>query len=160
MLNCQILCVGKLKERFFTEASKEYEKRLSRYIRLSIIEVSDEKAPPNLSAAQIEQVKEAEGERLIARLPQDAHAVALALDGKTFSSPAWSNWFSGHMNQGVSKLAFIIGGSNGLSEAVLKRCKERVSFSEFTFSHQLMRIILLEQIYRSMKIMSGESYHK
>lgn len=160
MLQVQITCVGKLKERSFLDACKEFEKRLSRYIKLSTIEVPDEKAPQSYSKAQIEQIKQLEGERLLGKIAPDCFVVALAIDGESFSSESWAKWFESKMTAGISKMAFVIGGSNGLSQEVLDRANATVSFSSFTFSHQLMRLILLEQIYRAMKINSGETYHK
>lgn len=160
MLRIRILAVGRCKERFYAETCREYEKRLSRFAKLEIIEIPDERAPDSLSPAQIEQVKEAEGIRLLNRLAPEEHVIALNLDGAQYGSEAWAKHWQECMNLGKSRFAFVIGGSHGLSQQVLSQCQEKLCFSQFTFCHQLMRVILLEQIYRSMKINAGESYHK
>lgn len=154
-----IACVGKIKEKYFTDAIKEYSKRLSRYVTLSIEEVADEKAPENMSMAQIIQVKESEGERLIKHL-KDTYVVALAIDGKKMTSEAFADFISESMVKGISHITFVIGGSLGLSDKILKRADFKLSFSDMTFPHQLMRVILLEQIYRANRIMKNEPYHK
>lgn len=154
-----IACVGKIKEKYFTDAIKEYSKRLSRYVNLEICEVADEKAPENLSTAQMEQVKEAEGQRLL-KVIKDSYTVALAIDGKKLTSEKMAEFIADTMVRGISHITFVIGGSLGLSDAVLKRADYKLSFSDMTFPHQLMRVILLEQIYRSHRIMHNEPYHK
>ncbi len=154
-----IACVGKIKERFFSEAVNEYLKRLSRFADVAVAEVADEKAPENLSPAQAEAVKDREGERLLKRI-KDGYVIALAIDGKRMTSPALSEFLSKKMTEGASHIVFVIGGSLGLGKAVLERADSRLSFSDMTFPHQLMRVILLEQIYRSFKIAAKEPYHK
>ena len=155
-----ILCVGKLKENFFAEAVAEYQKRLFKYAKIQIVEVADEKAPEQLSPAQSRQVKQREGERLLKKLPLDAFSVALAIEGTGLSSEGLAGFFEEKTVQGVSHFAFLIGGSLGLSEEVLARAQFLLSFSKMTFPHQLMRVLLLEQIYRSMRIIKKEPYHK
>ncbi len=155
-----ILCVGKIKEKFYREALAEYAKRLSRYCRLEIVEVADEPAPERCSQAEEEQVKEKEGERLLKAMREDAYAIALAIDGRKYDSVAFARQMEQLGIAGKSHLAFLIGGSLGLSDKVLNRVDQKVSFSDMTFPHQLMRVILLEQIYRGFRINAGEPYHK
>lgn len=155
-----ILCVGKIKESFYRDAIGEYTKRLSKYCKIDIIEVADEKTPDKASAALEEQIKEKEADRLLARLDESAYVYTLEIQGKRYSSRA----FAGAINQaginGCSHITFIIGGSLGLHEKVMKRSDQAISFSDMTFPHQLMRVILCEQLYRAYRIISGEPYHK
>jgi 23S rRNA (pseudouridine1915-N3)-methyltransferase len=155
-----LVTVGKIKERFFADAIKEYEKRLSRYCRLEIVQVSDEKTPEKASEAKARQIREREGERILAQLKEGAYVIALAIEGKMASSEELAKKLEKLGITGKSQVVFVIGGSLGLSEAVLKRADEQLSFSRMTFPHQLMRVILLEQIYRSYRIIAGEPYHK
>ena len=155
-----IVCAGKLKERFFADGVEEYKKRLSRYAKVEIEQVADEKAPENMSRAEEEQVKIKEGERLLKKIPDDAFAVALCIDGQMLSSEQFAEFFEQKAISGISSIAFIIGGSLGLSGDVIKRADYKLSFSKMTFPHQLMRLIRLEQIYRSMRIIKNEPYHK
>lgn len=159
-MNISILTVGKLKEKYFKQGIDEYAKRLGPYAKVKIIEVPDEKAPENLSEAEIEQVKCSEGERLLKKLPDNAYAIALAIKGKQMPSEDFAAKIQELATYGHSDIAFIIGGSNGLSNEVLSRADFQLSFSKFTFPHQLMRLILIEQIYRAFKIMRNEPYHK
>lgn len=154
-----IACVGKVKEKYFTDAIKEYTKRLSKYINLDIAEVADEKAPENMSNAQVIKVKETEGERLL-KVFKDSFVVALVINGEKLTSEGFSEFISDKMVRGISHITFVIGGSLGLSNEVLKRADYKLSFSDMTFPHQLMRVILLEQIYRACRIMKNEPYHK
>lgn len=154
-----IACVGKIKEKYFIDAINEYAKRLSRYISLNIAEVPDEKAPENMSLAQMEQVKEIEGERLN-KVIKDSYVVALAINGKKLTSEGFADFISDNMVKGVSHITFVIGGSLGLSDKILKRADYKLSFSDMTFPHQLMRVVLLEQIYRAHRIIKNEPYHK
>ena len=147
-----ILCVGKIKEKFFTMAIEEYAKRLSRYCKLEIIEVADEKTDENAS--------EAEGERLLKQIKDGAYVIALAINGKQLDSVELSQKIEKCGVMGCSHIVFVIGGSLGLDERILNRADYKLSFSNMTFPHQLMRVILLEQIYRSYRIMNGEPYHK
>lgn len=155
-----ILTVGKIKEKFFIDAIKEYSKRLSKYCSLEIVEVADEKTPDGASAALEEQIREKEGERLLAKIKENSYVITLEIEGKMLDSVELSHMLQEKMVQGESHLTFIIGGSLGLSGAVRKRSDIALSFSKMTFPHQLMRVILLEQIYRSFRIMKGEPYHK
>ncbi|MCO7126069.1 23S rRNA (pseudouridine(1915)-N(3))-methyltransferase RlmH [Sporolactobacillus shoreicorticis] len=159
-MNISILVVGKLKENYFKQGIGEYAKRMIPYANVTFIEVPDEKAPENLSIAEIEQVKRSEGERLLKKLPNNAYVFALAIKGKQMASEGFAGKIQELAIYGHSDLAFIIGGSNGLSDEVLSRADFQLSFSKFTFPHQLMRLILIEQIYRAFKIMRGEPYHK
>lgn len=155
-----IFCVGKLKERYWQDAIAEYSKRLSRYDKLEIIEVPDEKAPETMSAAQEAAVMEKEGQRILKYVRDDMYVVALAIQGKTYTSEGLAQMLEKKALNGVSHIAFVIGGSLGLSPEVLNRAEEKISFSAMTFPHQLMRVILLEQIYRAEKINHHEPYHK
>jgi len=155
-----ILCVGKVKEKFYREAINEYTKRLSRYGDINIIEVADEKTPDQASEAVELQIKESEGQRLLAKMRDNMYVIALDLKGKTYDSVAFSEKISDLKLRGNSHLVFVIGGSLGLSKSLLDRADESVSFSKMTFPHQLMRVILLEQIYRACRIEHKEPYHK
>lgn len=155
-----VVCVGKIKEKFFGDAVREYEKRLSRYCKLSIVELQDEKTPDGASAALEEQIKRREGERILKVLPEGAYTVALAIQGKQCSSEELAETIEKLGVNGTSHIVFIIGGSLGLSEEVLLKADYLLSFSKMTFPHQLMRVVLLEQVYRSYRIISGEPYHK
>ena len=155
-----VVCVGKLKERFWREATEEYEKRLSAYCDLRIAEVADEKAPERLSDADRERVLDKEGERILKHIRPQDHCIALAIDGKRRTSEAFAKELGDAMTGGISSVAFVIGGSLGLGEKVLARADRKLSFSDFTFPHQLMRVILLEQVYRAFRILKNEPYHK
>lgn len=159
-MNISIITVGKLKEKYLKQGIEEYTKRLSSYSKIEIIEVPDEKAPEILSNAEMEQVKNKEGERILAKVSQDAHVIALAIEGKQKSSEELAETLDKLATYGKSKVAFIIGGSLGLSNDVLKRADEKLSFSKMTFPHQLMRLVLVEQVYRAFRINRGEPYHK
>lgn len=160
MLQIKILAVGRLKEDFWQAASREYIKRLGRFVRISVQEVADEPAPEGISGAVQEQIKVREGERLLRHLKPGDYAVALDLKGRRFSSEALAAWLGEQATGGRSSLAFFIGGSLGLADRVLERCQERLKLSDLTFPHQLARVILLEQLYRACKINAGEAYHK
>ena len=155
-----LVTVGKIKEAYFTSAIAEYQKRLSRYCKLDIIELPDEKTPDNAGEALEMQIKEREGERILKVLKEDAYVIALAIEGKMLDSVELSAKLEKLGVQGESHIMFVIGGSLGLAPEVLRRANEKLSFSRMTFPHQLMRVILLEQIYRSFRIMKGEPYHK
>ncbi len=159
-MKISIVCVGKIKEKFYVDAIREYVKRLGKYCDLKIIEVKDEKAPENMSEAMEEQVKEKEGDRILKSLRDDMHVIALAIDGKQLSSEELAEKIDRSGINGISHIAFIIGGSLGLSDAVLNRADFKLSFSKMTFPHQLMRVVLLEQVYRGFRIIRGEPYHK
>lgn len=155
-----ILTVGKIKEDFYRKAIEEYSKRLSRYCKLEIIEVTDEKTPDSASAVVEEQIKDKEGERLLKYIREDAYVIALAIEGKMLDSIELSKNIEQLGIMGKSHMIFVIGGSLGLSDRILKRADFKLSFSKMTFPHQLMRVILLEQIYRSYRIICKEPYHK
>ncbi len=159
-MKIQIITVGKLKEKYLVQGIQEYLKRLAPYANVSIVEVIDEKAPEVLSSAEMLQVKEKEAERILAKISADTYVFALAINGKQKTSEEFANGLSHLMTYGKSKMAFVIGGSLGLSESVLKRADEQISFGKLTLPHQLMRLVLVEQIYRAFKIMRGEPYHK
>lgn len=155
-----ILTVGKIKEKYLKDAIAEYSKRLSRYCRLEIVETADEKTPDQASEALEKQIRKKEGERLRKYLREDAYKIALAIDGKMLSSEEFAEKIECLGIQSTSHIIFIIGGSIGLDEEILKKADYLLSFSKMTFPHQLMRVILLEQIYRGYRILSGEPYHK
>ena len=156
-----ILTVGNIKEKFYTQAIAEYAKRLSRYCKLNIIEVADEKTPDHAGEALEQKIKEKEGERLLKYIEaENAYVIALAIDGKMPDSVELSERIGQLGVSGVSHIMFVIGGSLGLDERVLRRADAKLSFSKMTFPHQLMRVILLEQIYRSYRIINHEPYHK
>jgi len=159
-MHIQIIAVGKLKEKYLVLGMAEYAKRLGPYIKLTLTEVPDEKAPETMSAAEEEQVRDREGEKILAHIKQEAHVVALAIDGELWSSEDLAGQLDKLATYGRSHVAFVIGGSNGLSSAVLKRANQRLSFGRMTLPHQLMRLVLIEQVYRGVKINRGEPYHK
>jgi 23S rRNA (pseudouridine1915-N3)-methyltransferase len=156
----RVLCVGKIREEHFIRACAEYEKRLSRYAQLDIAEVAEEKAPENLSAALREQVKRTESARLLEKLSDADWVVALTPGGAELSSEELAGRISQWQTSGRSRIAFLIGGSLGLSDEALARADLRLSFSKMTFPHQLFRVMLLEQIYRAFRIINNEPYHK
>lgn len=155
-----VICVGKIKEKFFSMAIDEYSKRLSRYCRLEIIELQDEKTPDGASDTQIRQIKEKEGDRILNSIKDDSYVISLAIEGKKMDSVAFADLLEKAAINGISHITFIIGGSLGLDERVLNRSDRLLSFSDMTFPHQLMRVILLEQIYRCYRIINNEPYHK
>ena len=159
-MNIRIIAVGKIKEKYIQEGIKEYSKRLSKYCSLEIIEVDDEKAPENLSDKEIDIIKQKEGERILSKIPQNSYVISLEIQGKEISSEELSNKLNNLMIEGSSNITFIIGGSLGLSDTVSSKSNFKLSFSKMTFPHQLMRMILLEQIYRSWRIIKNEPYHK
>ena len=155
-----ILSVGKIKEKVYRDAISEFEKRLSRYAKLEIVEVADEKTPDQASEHEITLIKEKEGERLLKSIKDDGYVICLAINGKMLDSVELSRHLEKLGVSGVSHIYFVIGGSLGLADEVLKRADMLLSFSKMTFPHQLMRVILCEQIYRSYRIMNHEPYHK
>lgn len=159
-MNISIITVGKLKEKYLKMGMDEYLKRLSSYAKVETIEVPDEKAPENLSEADMEIVKRKEGERILAKINPDTYVIALALDGKMKTSEELAQTLDQLMTYGRSKVAFVIGGSLGLHKDVLTRADEKLCFGKMTLPHQLMKLVLLEQIYRSFRIIKGEPYHK
>jgi 23S rRNA (pseudouridine1915-N3)-methyltransferase len=159
-MNIDILCVGRIKEKYLKDAISEYSKRLSRYCRLNILEVADEKTVEDQPEALDKKVKKLEGERLIKLIKDDALKIALEIKGEQLSSEELAGKIADAGLGGISRIQFIIGGSLGLSDEVTKKADLHLGFSRMTFPHQLMRLILLEQIYRSFKINSNEPYHK
>lgn len=159
-MHIQIVTVGKLKEKYLSLGIDEYLKRLGPYAKVAVVEVADEKAPETMSEAEELQVKRREGERILSQIKQDSHVVALALDGASWSSEQLSAHLDGLGTYGRSHVTFVIGGSLGLSDEVLRRADQKLSFGRMTYPHQLMRLILVEQIYRAFRIMRGEPYHK
>ena len=155
-----LITVGKIKEKYFTDAIAEYAKRLSRYCKLEIVEVPDEKTPDGASESLENQIKDMEGERFLSKISEGAYVVALAIEGKQLSSEELADKMEKWNVNGISHLVFIIGGSLGLTPKVLNRADFKLSFSKMTFPHQLMRVVLLEQIYRSFRIRNNEPYHK
>ena len=154
------MTVGKVKEKYFRDAIAEYAKRLSRYCKLEIIEVADEKTPDKASETEEEQIKQKEADRILKNIREDSYCIALAIEGKKMDSVSLARNIERLGLNGKSNIVFVIGGSLGLHQSVLKRADEKLSFSDMTFPHQLMRLILLEQIYRGFKIINNESYHK
>ncbi|QOR66632.1 23S rRNA (pseudouridine(1915)-N(3))-methyltransferase RlmH [Cytobacillus suaedae] len=159
-MNISIVTIGKLKEKYLQQGINEYLKRLTAYAKVEVIEMPDEKAPENLSEIEMEQVKQKEGERILSKISEDTHVIALAIDGKMKSSEQLAEDLDKLATYGKSKIAFVIGGSLGLSNEVMKRANDTLSFSKMTFPHQLMRLILLEQVYRAFRINRNEPYHK
>ena len=155
-----LITVGKIKEKFYQDAISEYAKRLSRYCKLDVIQVTDEKTPDGASEALETQIKEKEGKRILENIKDGSFVIALAIDGAMLDSVELAGKIEKWGISGVSQLVFIIVGSLGLSKEVLSRADYKLSFSKMTFPHQLMRVILLEQIYRSYRIIQGEPYHK
>lgn len=159
-MEIRIISVGKIKEKYLNEGIAEYAKRLSRYCKLTFCQVADEKTPDGASDAVNEQIKATEGQRLMKYIRDRDYVIALAIDGKMLDSVELSNKLERLGVEGKSSVAFVIGGSLGLSEEVLKRADYHLSFSKMTFPHQMMQMILLEQIYRSYRILNHEPYHK
>lgn len=159
-MKISILCVGKIKEKYFTMGIEEYRKRLSRYCKLEIIEVPDEKTPDHAGETEELQIKQKEGERLFKYIKDDTYVIALAIEGKQLDSVELSKRIEKLGIDSISHIAFVIGGSLGLDNRILQRANEKWSFSKMTFPHQMMRMILLEQIYRGFRIMKNEPYHK
>ena len=166
-MKIDIICVGKIKEKFYRDALDEYKKRLSKYCNLNIIEVQDEKTPDKASAIEEAEIKRKEGEKILKYLggtgkgsDGKAYVITLEINGKEIDSVELSKKIDSLGVSGVSHIQFVIGGSLGLADEVIGRADYHLSFSKMTFPHQLMRVILLEQIYRSYRIISGEPYHK
>lgn len=159
-MQIELLCVGKLKEKYLTMACDEYSKRLSRFCKLHITELKDESVGDQAAPSQIVQAMEKEGERLLSYISPRDYVVSLCVEGKNLSSEEFAEKMLDINQLGASRLVLVIGGSNGLAEAVKKRSDFKLSFSKMTFPHQLMRVILLEQLYRTFKINANETYHK
>jgi 23S rRNA (pseudouridine1915-N3)-methyltransferase len=159
-MNIKIIAVGKLKEKYLKDAVNEYLKRLSAYAKVDVIEIADEKEPDNASAKDIEIIKNKEGSKILDKIKEREYVILLDVEGKLISSEDLAGKLAELSLSGDSNLVFVIGGSNGVSEEVRAKADFKLSFSKMTFPHQLMRVILLEQIYRGFKINRGESYHK
>ncbi|MHA3067272.1 23S rRNA (pseudouridine(1915)-N(3))-methyltransferase RlmH [Lacticaseibacillus saniviri] len=159
-MNIKIIGVGKLKEKYFTAGIAEYKKRLGKFANVSIVEVPDEKAPESLSDAEMTQVKQAEGERILGKIKDKEWVIALAIEGKQRSSEVFAKEIADLATYGHSDITFVIGGSLGLSPEVMKRADNTLSFGKLTLPHQLMRLVLIEQIYRAFMINAGSPYHK
>lgn len=159
-MKISIIAVGKLKEKYLKQGIGEYSKRLGAYASMEVMEVPDEKAPENMSEAEMEEVKRKEGERILAKVPSDSYVITLEIEGEMATSEKFAKKLDQLALHGKSKIAFVIGGSLGLSEEVRQRSDYALSFSKMTFPHQLMRLILLEQLYRAFRINRNEPYHK
>ena len=159
-MNIMLVTVGKIKEKYFRDAVAEYQKRLSRYCKLDIIEVADERTPDKAAEAVENLIKQKEADRILKNVREDTYCIALAMNGKKYDSVAFSRHLDGLALSGRSSIAFVIGGSLGLHDDVLRRADETLSFSDMTFPHQLMRVIFLEQLYRCYRISNHEPYHK
>lgn len=159
-MNINIVCVGKIKEKYLKLGIDEFKKRLSKYCKLDVIELDDEKTPENLSDKEMLMIKDKEGKKILSKVKANSYVIALAIDGKNLSSEELADTMSKLAVRGNSHITFIIGGSLGLSDEVLSRADYKLSFSKMTFPHQLMRLILLEQVYRAYRINNNEPYHK
>lgn len=159
-MTVKLCCVGKLKESYFIEACAEYQKRLGRFCTLKIAEVADERAPETLSASEEAQVKAREGERLLGAIDPKDYVIALAIGGKRYTSESFAAHLESLETRGTRSVAFVIGGSLGLGDAVLRRADETLSLSDMTLPHRIARLVLLEQLFRAYKIRRGEAYHK
>lgn len=155
-----VVCVGRIKEKFYKDALAEYEKRLGKYCKFEIVEVADEMTPDGAGEAQKEQIKEKEAGRILSKIKEDDYVCTLEIAGKRLSSERFAEWIEKAALNGKSRLTFVIGGSLGLHSSVSERADFSLSFSDMTFPHQLMRVILSEQIYRAFRIINGEPYHK
>ena len=159
-MNITLVTVGKLKEKYLKQAIDEYSKRLSRYCKLDIIELPDEKTPDNASEKEEGQIKEKEGRAILSKIKDNSYVVAMDLKGKQLTSEELSSFVERCGVTGHSNIVFVIGGSLGLSDEVIKRADYKLCFSKMTFPHQLFRVMLLEQVYRAFRIMKNEPYHK
>ena len=159
MVHINIICVGRLKENYLKEAIDEYSKRLSKYCELNIIEINDEQLPNKINSSTIEQIKKKECEKIMENIKNDTYVIPLDLKGKQFTSEEFSGKIENIQVQGYSNITFIIGGTLGLTEEIIKRANETICFSKMTFPHQLIRVFLLEQIFRAFKISKNETYH-
>ena len=159
MTEYNIICVGKLKENYLKEAISEYSKRLSKYCNLNIIELNDEKLPEKISDKLIEETKNKEGKKILENLKKDSYTIALDLKGKQYKSEEFSEKIENIKTRGFSNINFVIGGTLGISQEVLNNSNELICFSKMTFPHQLIRVFLVEQLFRAFKISNHETYH-
>ncbi|GAA3721513.1 23S rRNA (pseudouridine(1915)-N(3))-methyltransferase RlmH [Salinicoccus jeotgali] len=155
-----LITVGKLKEKYWRQAVEEYSKRISGYAKLELIEIQDEKEPNNASDKDIEIIKDKEGQKILSKIKENQHVVTLEIKGKTYTSENLAKEYQRWMNIGKSDVVFIIGGSNGLGREVQKRSDQEISFGSLTYPHQMMKVMLLEQIFRVNKIIRNEAYHR
>lgn len=155
-----LITVGKLKEKYWVQAVDEYKKRISKYAKIELVEVADEKEPNNASEKDIEQIKNKEAKRILSKIKDTQHVVTLEIHGKTYTSEKLAAEYQRWMNTGKSDVVYVIGGSNGLGEAVKKRSDQEISFGTLTYPHQMMKVMLMEQIFRVNKILRNENYHK
>ncbi|MBO6159833.1 MAG: 23S rRNA (pseudouridine(1915)-N(3))-methyltransferase RlmH [Firmicutes bacterium] len=160
MLKLTLVTVGKIKESFFREAIAEYSKRISRFAHLQVLEAADEKTPDGASAAEEDKIRETEGKRILQKIPDGAYVITLEIEGRQMDSVSLSRLIDTREREGKSHLVFVIGGSLGLSPDVIRRADYHLSFGPMTFPHQLMRVMLMEQLYRAFKIQAGQPYHK
>ena len=158
-MKISIICVGKIKEKYFTSAIEEYSKRLSRFTQLEITEINDEKIPENASQKEMEQIKQKEGRGILSKIKDGSYVIALCIEGNMLSSEALAQKLD-KISMQSSHITFIIGGSLGLCDEVKNKASLQLSFGKMTLPHQLMRVVLCEQIYRAFKINNNESYHK
>ena len=155
-----VITVGKLKEKYWVDAVKEYKKRISKYAKIELIEVADEKEPNNASEKDIEMIKDKEGERILSKIKDSQHVVTLEIEGKEYTSESLAKQYQTWMNTGKSDVVFVIGGSNGIGREVKKRSNQEISFGSLTYPHQMMKVMILEQLFRVNKILRNEIYHK
>lgn len=155
-----VITVGKLKEKYWVDAVKEYKKRISKYAKIELIEVADEKEPNNASEKDIEMIKDKEGERILSKIKDSQHVVTLEIEGKEYTSESLAKQYQTWMNTGKSDVVFVIGGSNGIGREVKKRSNQEISFGSLTYPHQMMKVMILEQLFRVNKILRNENYHK
>lgn len=155
-----LITVGKLKEKYWKQAVEEYQKRISKYAKIELIEVTDEKEPNNASPNDIEQIKDKEADKILSRIKPGQHVVTLEIAGRQYSSEKLAAEYQKWMNTGKSDVVFVIGGSNGLGEAVKQRSDQEISFGALTYPHQMMKVMILEQLFRVNKILKNEAYHR
>lgn len=155
-----VITVGKLKEKYWVDAVKEYKKRISKYAKIELIEVADEKEPNNASEKDIELIKDKEGERILSKIKDSQHVVTLEIEGKEYTSESLAKQYQTWMNTGKSDVVFVIGGSNGIGREVKKRSNQEISFGSLTYPHQMMKVMILEQLFRVNKILRNEAYHR
>src|SRR5699024_775412 len=155
-----MITVGKLKEKYWLDAVKEYQKRISKYAKIELVEVADEKEPNNAGEKDLEQIKDKEAERILSKIKETQHVVTLEIHGKEYTSEKLAQEYQRWMNIGKSDVVFVIGGSNGIGDAVKKRSNQEISFGSLTYPHQMMKVMLLEQLFRVNKILRNEAYHK
>ncbi len=155
-----VITVGKLKEKYWVDAVKEYKKRISKYAKIELIEVADEKEPNNASEKDIEMIKDKEGERILSKIKDSQHVVTLEIEGKEYTSESLAKQYQTWMNTGKSDVVFVIGGSNGIGREMKKRSNQEISFGSLTYPHQMMKVMILEQLFRVNKILRNEAYHR